>query len=119
MWWLRRSIRTTSASACRSGGGAAIPAKAPPMMTTRFCFVAAGSGGGTCCRERVSSRATLILVTLLRGRCERRGAGRRALLSAGARDRTGSHRHFLSLVAQLDQPEQNLVALRRQIANRA
>src|ERR1700722_9349285 len=98
---------------------AAIPAKPPPMMTTRFCFLAAGSGGGTCCRERVSSRATLISVTLLRGRCERRGAGRRALFSAGARDRTGCRRYFLGLVAQLEQPEQDLVELRRQIANRA
>src|SRR6516162_10661182 len=36
MWWLRRSIRTTSASECRSACAAAIPAKPPPMMTTRL-----------------------------------------------------------------------------------
>src|SRR6516162_1819372 len=36
MWWLRRSISTTSASACRSACAAAIPAKPPPMITTRL-----------------------------------------------------------------------------------
>src|SRR5215831_13326587 len=36
MWWLRRSIRMTSTSACRSARAAAIPAKPAPMMTTRF-----------------------------------------------------------------------------------
>src|SRR5262245_52385262 len=36
MWWLRRSIRTISASACRSACAAAIPAKPPPTITTRL-----------------------------------------------------------------------------------
>src|SRR5262249_11665221 len=36
MWWLRRSIIKTSASACRSACAAAIPAKPPPMITTRL-----------------------------------------------------------------------------------
>src|SRR5262245_24171145 len=36
MWWLRRSISTTSASACRSACAAASPAKPAPTITTRF-----------------------------------------------------------------------------------
>src|SRR5882757_5418350 len=36
MWWLRRSIRTISTSACLSACAAAIPAKPPPTITTRF-----------------------------------------------------------------------------------
>src|ERR1700722_11512214 len=119
MWWLRRSISTTSASACRSACAAAIPAKPPPMITTRFCCLAAGSGGDTCCRERVSSRATVILVTLLQGRSGRLEARRRAFLSAGAGHCAGCRMLFLGLGAQFEQPEQDLVALRRQITDGA
>src|ERR1700735_4383135 len=106
----------TSASACRSACAAAIPAKPPPMITTRFRFLGAGSGAGNFAFERVSSKAIVILVTMLRGApnaWEQEGA------SAGAGNGTACRRLFLGLGAQLEQPEQNLVALRRQFINRA
>src|SRR5271155_1436065 len=117
MWWLRRSIRTISASECRSACAAAIPAKPPPMITTRFSFLDAASGGDNSCRERVSSKAAVILSPCCQA-LRAAGSGKRAFLSAGARYHLRGRR-FLSLGTQLEQPEQNLVSLFRQFIDRA
>src|SRR6185295_373862 len=47
------------------------------------------------------------------------GSWEARLPSAGASSRSGHDRRFLSLGAQLEQPEQYLVALRLQLGNRA
>src|SRR5690348_8884992 len=50
MWWLRRSISTTSASACRSACAAASPAKPPPTITIRdFCRAPCAAGLACSC----------------------------------------------------------------------
>src|SRR6266700_7638463 len=118
MWWLRRSIRTTSASACRSACAAASPAKPPPMITTRLRFAGAASGRGNVSRGRVSSKAAVIRSPFASCVASARDRKARRPL-AGAGSRFGRGRRFLSLGAQLEQPEQDLVALRLQLGDRA
>src|SRR5215471_4976717 len=60
MWWLRRSIRTTSASECRSACAAAIPAKPPPMITMRLRSEDGTSTAAVAWSPRVSTNIALM-----------------------------------------------------------
>src|SRR6516165_10262842 len=60
MWWLRRSIIKTSASACRSACAAAIPAKPPPMITTRLRSRRGASMTAIASTGRVSANIALM-----------------------------------------------------------
>src|SRR5215471_17630901 len=60
MWWLRRSIRMTSTSACRSARVAATPAKPPPMMTTRLRSDGVSLMTAVACSGRLSTRIALM-----------------------------------------------------------
>src|SRR5215470_8072863 len=60
MWWLRRSIIKTSASACRSACAAAIPAKPPPMITTRLRSRRGASTTAVASARRLSANIALM-----------------------------------------------------------
>src|ERR1700719_3352158 len=97
-----------SASARLNARAAAIPAKPPPTITTRFRFVGAASGRDKGSGEGVSLRATVIWSPYAFGRRVL------SLADASSSSRLGScflGGCLLGLGAQLEQPQQDLVAL--------
>src|SRR5438552_7583510 len=107
-----------SASHRRKARAAAIPAKPPPMITTRLRFAGAASGRDSVSRGRVSSKATVIGSPF--ASCVASARDRKARLPlSGAGSCLGRRRRLLGLGAQLEQPQQDLVALRLQLGNRA
>src|SRR5579859_1592105 len=127
MWWLRRSISTTSASARRSARAAATPAKPPPTITTRgrAAVAVAVASSGLISAVTAFMDISLKMVEVTRpGRrpAPARAAGRQgrrpdysSLLSGNRRRIRG----LLSLGAQFQEAQQDLVALRLQLFDRA
>src|SRR5262245_28089918 len=94
MWWLRRSISKTSASACRSACAAASPAKPPPMITTRLRSPRGDSTTAVASARRLSANIALMdhLVRALgyrlgdggfKGAAQRRGGDFRSAFKCG------------------------------------
>src|SRR5215211_621608 len=114
MWWLRRSIRTTSASACRSACAAASPAKPPPTITTRLRCADGASMTALPSSGRVSANIALMGSPLFLF-----SESRRLFRLASTRCNFAWHGRTRTLGAQFEEAEQNLIPLRLQFLDGA